>query len=157
MRVCMGKKRNTILFEDDELDDFKKDDQHDEVMALLQQLIDSSKDGDKWKEIAKAISGNATQLSRFVEAFKAIRIEVPAAQVNVGAPNVQVDVKQEEVILAIGGMFDKMNANLNGVENAYKQLSQDVQAMNESYRADKVMRVSWHSGMVDEITVRIKK
>jgi transcription antitermination factor NusG len=153
-------KDKLILFDDSELDDLKQDEQHQDIMALLNKLIESSKDGSKWEVIAKAIKDNAGQLSRFVEALKNIKFDLPAVAapiVTVASPQVSVDVKQDEVVRAIEGMFNEMKSLLIQVDESNKQLSEGVQAMNESYRADKVMNVSWHSGMVDHITVRIKK
>lgn len=145
------------LFTEEELLERKQESQHEELVDLLRQVVEVSKDGEKLKEIAKATQNNAGQLSRFVEAFKNIKFDFPTPQVNVAPAQVSVDVKQEEMIRVIGRMFQEMKTFLAEVKGSTEKLSQDVQAMNESYRADKVMSVTWYSGMVDKITVKIKK
>lgn len=152
----MGQNKKSA-FTEEELLEIKQENQHEELILLLGQVVEASKDDEKLKEIGKAIQNNAIQIGRFVDAFKSIKFEVPAPQVNLPAPQVNVDVNQGEVVRSLAEMFTEMKTFLIENKIATEKLSRDVIAMNESYRADKIMTVSYYSGMLDQITVKIKK
>lgn len=121
----MGQNKKSA-FTEEELLEIKQENQHEELVLLLREAIDASKDDEKIKKIANAIQNNAGQIGRFVEAFKNIEIKIPEPIVNVAGAN--VNVNQDEVVKEI----KLMKNSFDELKKAAELLSKNVFDLNET-------------------------